>query len=89
MKEGLDYELLDGEQKLVLANKKRERGNFYYQQSDYVFAINSYDLALKIVNSSSKGVYKEIWLTTCFLLHSHICSHENCTAPNYAKVYLV
>ncbi|XP_044134808.1 peptidyl-prolyl cis-trans isomerase FKBP8 [Bufo gargarizans] len=54
VKDGPDLELLTGQEKLVLANKKRERGNFYYQQADYVFAINSYDIALKIVNSSSK-----------------------------------
>ncbi|KAM5194092.1 peptidyl-prolyl cis-trans isomerase FKBP8 [Mantella aurantiaca] len=54
VKDGPDLELLSGQQKLDLANKKRERGNFYYQQMDYVFAINSYDIALKIVNSSSK-----------------------------------
>ncbi|XP_073542481.1 peptidyl-prolyl cis-trans isomerase FKBP8 isoform X1 [Phyllobates terribilis] len=54
VKDGPDLELLTGQKKLALANKKRERGNFYYQQADYVFAINSYDLALRIVNSSSK-----------------------------------
>ncbi|CAJ0944529.1 unnamed protein product [Ranitomeya imitator] len=54
VKEGPDLELLTGQEKLALANKKRERGNFYYQQADYVFAINSYDIALRIVNSSSK-----------------------------------
>ncbi|XP_018412986.1 PREDICTED: peptidyl-prolyl cis-trans isomerase FKBP8 [Nanorana parkeri] len=54
VKDEPDLELLTGQQKLDLANKKRERGNYYYQQADYVFAINSYDIALKIVNSSSK-----------------------------------
>lgn len=54
VKDGPDLELLTGQERLNLANKKRERGNFYYQQADYVFAINSYDIALKIVNSSSK-----------------------------------
>ncbi|XP_053558936.1 peptidyl-prolyl cis-trans isomerase FKBP8 [Bombina bombina] len=53
-KDSPDLELLTGQEKLDLANRKRERGNFYYQQADYVFAINSYDIALKIVNSSSK-----------------------------------
>ncbi|XP_053321691.1 peptidyl-prolyl cis-trans isomerase FKBP8 [Spea bombifrons] len=52
--DGPDLELLTGQEKLELANRKRERGNFYYQKADYVFAINSYDIALKIVNSSSK-----------------------------------
>ncbi|XP_072261141.1 peptidyl-prolyl cis-trans isomerase FKBP8 isoform X2 [Pyxicephalus adspersus] len=54
VKDGTDLELLTGQQKLDLANKKRERGNFYFQQADYVFAINSYDIALRTVNSSSK-----------------------------------
>ncbi|MEE6488255.1 hypothetical protein FKM82_015169 [Ascaphus truei] len=53
-KDAPDLELLTGREKLDLANRKRERGNFYYQQADYVFAINSYDIALKNVNSSSK-----------------------------------
>ncbi|KAM4707951.1 peptidyl-prolyl cis-trans isomerase FKBP8 [Discoglossus pictus] len=53
-RDGPDLELLTGQEKLDLANRKRERGNFYYQQADYVFAINSYDIALNIVNSSSK-----------------------------------
>ncbi|KAM3939960.1 peptidyl-prolyl cis-trans isomerase FKBP8 isoform 1-T3 [Leptodactylus fuscus] len=54
VKDVSDLELLTGQEKLTLANKKRERGNFYYQQADYMFAINSYDIALGIVNSSSK-----------------------------------
>ncbi|XP_064353712.1 peptidyl-prolyl cis-trans isomerase FKBP8 isoform X1 [Dromaius novaehollandiae] len=49
-----DLELLDGKEKIGLANRKRERGNFYYQQADYVLAINSYDIALKVIGSSSK-----------------------------------
>ncbi|KAE8632149.1 hypothetical protein XENTR_v10001452 [Xenopus tropicalis] len=54
VQDGPDLENLSGQEKLNLANKKRERGNFYYQQADYVFAINSYDIALNVVNSSSK-----------------------------------
>ena len=50
-----DLELLSGKEKIGLANRKRERGNFFYQQADYVLAINSYDIALKIIGSSSKG----------------------------------
>ena len=50
-----DLELLSGREKIGLANRKRERGNFYYQQADYVLAINSYDIALKVISSSSKG----------------------------------
>ncbi|XP_061456971.1 peptidyl-prolyl cis-trans isomerase FKBP8 [Rhineura floridana] len=49
-----DLELLSGKEKIELANRKRERGNFYYQRADYMLAINSYDIALKIVSSSSK-----------------------------------
>ncbi|XP_074834291.1 peptidyl-prolyl cis-trans isomerase FKBP8 [Carettochelys insculpta] len=49
-----DLELLSGREKIQLANRKRERGNFYYQQADYVLAINSYDIALKAIDSSSK-----------------------------------
>ncbi|NXX99809.1 FKBP8 isomerase, partial [Centropus bengalensis] len=49
-----DLELLRGKEKIELANRKRERGNFFYQQADYVLAINSYDIALKVIGSSSK-----------------------------------
>ncbi|CAI5798788.1 peptidyl-prolyl cis-trans isomerase FKBP8 [Podarcis lilfordi] len=49
-----DLELLSGKEKIELANRKRERGNFHYQRADYVLAINSYDIALKIIGSSSK-----------------------------------
>ncbi|NWH82217.1 FKBP8 isomerase, partial [Piaya cayana] len=49
-----DLELLSGKEKIKLANRKRERGNFFYQQADYVLAINSYDIALKVIGSSSK-----------------------------------
>ncbi|KFV08597.1 Peptidyl-prolyl cis-trans isomerase FKBP8, partial [Pterocles gutturalis] len=49
-----DLELLGGKEKIELANRKRERGNFFYQQADYVLAINSYDIALKVIGSSSK-----------------------------------
>ncbi|NXQ34465.1 FKBP8 isomerase, partial [Alaudala cheleensis] len=49
-----DLELLSGRDKIQLANRKRERGNFFYQQADYVLAINSYDIALRILGSSSK-----------------------------------
>ncbi|XP_067416887.1 peptidyl-prolyl cis-trans isomerase FKBP8 [Emydura macquarii macquarii] len=49
-----DLELLSGRDKIQLANRKRERGNFYYQQAEYVLAINSYDIALKAIASSSK-----------------------------------
>lgn len=51
-----DLELLSGKEKVELANRKRERGNYFYQQADYVLAINSYDIALKVITSSSKGI---------------------------------
>ncbi|XP_053152538.1 peptidyl-prolyl cis-trans isomerase FKBP8-like [Hemicordylus capensis] len=49
-----DLELLGGKEKAELANRKRERGNVHYQRADYVLAINSYDIALKVVGSNSK-----------------------------------
>ncbi|XP_060086542.1 peptidyl-prolyl cis-trans isomerase FKBP8-like, partial [Heteronotia binoei] len=49
-----DLELLSGKEKVELANRKRERGNSHYQRADYVLAINSYDIALKVIGSSSK-----------------------------------
>lgn len=64
-----DLELLSGKEKVELANRKRERGNFFYQQADYVLAINSYDIALKIISSSSKGTcllqQRVPWLPSC------------------------
>ncbi|NXG15481.1 FKBP8 isomerase, partial [Grallaria varia] len=49
-----DLELLSGKEKIQLANRKRERGNYFYQQADYVLAVNSYDIALRIIGSNSK-----------------------------------
>ncbi|XP_051893550.1 peptidyl-prolyl cis-trans isomerase FKBP8 [Pristis pectinata] len=54
VKDGPDIELLSGKERLLLANKKRERGNAYFLRNEYVFAINSYDIALNFANSSSK-----------------------------------
>ncbi|XP_030073904.1 peptidyl-prolyl cis-trans isomerase FKBP8 [Microcaecilia unicolor] len=54
VRDGPDLELLTGQEKNELVNRKRERGNFYYQQAEYVFAINSYEIALKIINSNCK-----------------------------------
>ncbi|XP_007443923.1 peptidyl-prolyl cis-trans isomerase FKBP8 isoform X1 [Python bivittatus] len=54
-----DLECLSGKEKISLANRKRERGNFHYQRADYVLAVNSYDLALKIINSNSKVDFSE------------------------------
>ncbi|KAM6921987.1 peptidyl-prolyl cis-trans isomerase FKBP8 [Xenentodon cancila] len=49
-----DLELLPPEEKIALANQKRERGNVFYQRGDYAFAVNSYSIALQITESSSK-----------------------------------
>uniref|UniRef100_H3ACC8 peptidylprolyl isomerase n=1 Tax=Latimeria chalumnae TaxID=7897 RepID=H3ACC8_LATCH len=54
VQDGPDLELLPGKGKIKLANQKRERGNYYYQRADYVFAISSYDLAINVTDSSSK-----------------------------------
>ncbi|XP_063146867.1 peptidyl-prolyl cis-trans isomerase FKBP8 [Candoia aspera] len=54
-----DLELLSGKEKISLANRKRERGNFHYQRADYVLAANSYDVALKVINSNSKVDFSE------------------------------
>ncbi|XP_041061175.1 peptidyl-prolyl cis-trans isomerase FKBP8 [Carcharodon carcharias] len=57
--DGPDIELISGKERLLLANKKRERGNVYFLRSEYVFAISSYDIALNIVNSTSKVDFVE------------------------------
>ncbi|KAJ8371575.1 hypothetical protein AAFF_G00307230 [Aldrovandia affinis] len=51
--EATDLELLPPE-RIALADRKRERGNVYYQRGDYAFAVNSYAIALQITESSSK-----------------------------------
>lgn len=50
-----DLELLPPSERISLASKKRERGNFHYQRGDYAFAVNSYGIALQITEASSKG----------------------------------
>ncbi|XP_038633558.1 peptidyl-prolyl cis-trans isomerase FKBP8 [Scyliorhinus canicula] len=57
--DGPDIEFLTGKERLLLANKKRERGNFCFLRNEYVFAISSYDIALNIVNSTSKVDFAE------------------------------
>uniref|UniRef100_A0A8C4TEL4 peptidylprolyl isomerase n=1 Tax=Erpetoichthys calabaricus TaxID=27687 RepID=A0A8C4TEL4_ERPCA len=49
-----DLEDMTPQEKIELADKKRERGNFYYQRGDYVFAVNSYTIAQKVTGSSSR-----------------------------------
>ncbi|XP_036378755.1 peptidyl-prolyl cis-trans isomerase FKBP8 isoform X1 [Megalops cyprinoides] len=49
-----DLELLSPSERIALAGQKRERGNHYYQRGDYAFAVNSYNIALQITESSSK-----------------------------------
>ncbi|KAK3562076.1 hypothetical protein QTP86_027184, partial [Hemibagrus guttatus] len=52
--DALDLELLPPSERISLASKKRERGNFHYQRGDYAFAVNSYGIALQITEASSK-----------------------------------
>lgn len=50
-----DVELLPPSERISLASRKRERGNFHYQRGDYAYAVNSYGIALQITEASSKG----------------------------------
>ncbi|KAM7142651.1 peptidyl-prolyl cis-trans isomerase FKBP8 isoform 3-T3 [Molossus nigricans] len=54
--DGPDLEMLTGQERVALANRKRECGNAHYQRADFVLAANSYDLAIKAITSSAKGV---------------------------------
>lgn len=49
-----NLELLPSNEKIALADHKREKGNVHYQRGDYAFAVNSYSIALQIAESSSK-----------------------------------
>ncbi|KAI1882840.1 hypothetical protein AGOR_G00239050 [Albula goreensis] len=49
-----DLELLTPPERIALADRKRERGNVYYQRGEYAFAVNSYGIALQVTESSSK-----------------------------------
>ncbi|XP_049585289.1 peptidyl-prolyl cis-trans isomerase FKBP8 isoform X2 [Syngnathus scovelli] len=49
-----DLELLPPQEKIALADGKREKGNVHYQRGDFAFAINSYSIAQQITESSSK-----------------------------------
>ncbi|PNI50453.1 FKBP8 isoform 13, partial [Pan troglodytes] len=51
---GPDLEMLTGQERVALANRKRECGNAHYQRADFVLAANSYDLAIKAITSSAK-----------------------------------
>lgn len=53
--DGPDLEMLSGQERVALANRKRECGNAHYQRADFVLAANSYDLAIKAITSSAKG----------------------------------
>lgn len=53
--DGPDLEMLTGQERVALANRKRECGNAHYQRADFVLAANSYDLAIKAITSSAKG----------------------------------
>ncbi|XP_056304074.1 peptidyl-prolyl cis-trans isomerase FKBP8 [Danio aesculapii] len=52
--EALDLELMPPSERIILANRKRERGNVHYQRADYAFAVNSYGIALQIAEASSR-----------------------------------
>uniref|UniRef100_A0A2I3H4A8 FKBP prolyl isomerase 8 n=1 Tax=Nomascus leucogenys TaxID=61853 RepID=A0A2I3H4A8_NOMLE len=52
--DGPDLEMLTGQERVALANRKRECGNAHYQRADFVLAANSYDLAIKAITSSAK-----------------------------------
>nr|AAI52651.1 FK506 binding protein 8 [Danio rerio] len=52
--EALDLELMPPSERIILANRKRERGNVHYQRADYAFAVNSYGIALQITETSSR-----------------------------------
>nr|XP_020139363.1 peptidyl-prolyl cis-trans isomerase FKBP8 [Microcebus murinus] len=52
--DGPDLETLSGQERVALANRKRECGNAHYQRADFVLAANSYDLAIKAITSSAK-----------------------------------
>ncbi|XP_058419773.1 peptidyl-prolyl cis-trans isomerase FKBP8 isoform X5 [Diceros bicornis minor] len=52
--DGPDLEMLTGQERVALANRKRECGNAHYQRADFVLAANSYDLAIKAITSSTK-----------------------------------
>lgn len=52
--EALDLELMPPSERIILANRKRERGNVHYQRTDYAFAVNSYGIALQITEASSR-----------------------------------
>lgn len=47
--------MLSGQERVALANRKRECGNAHYQRADFVLAANSYDLAIKAITSNAKG----------------------------------
>ncbi|XP_061098423.1 peptidyl-prolyl cis-trans isomerase FKBP8-like [Conger conger] len=49
-----DLELLTPPERIALADRKRERGNAFYQRADYAAAVNAYALALQVAESSSK-----------------------------------
>lgn len=55
VEDGPDLEMLSGQERVALANRKRECGNAHYQRADFVLAANSYDLAIKAITSNAKG----------------------------------
>ncbi|TGZ70007.1 hypothetical protein CRM22_003413 [Opisthorchis felineus] len=44
------YSSLSDQERLSMADQKRERGNYYYRREEYAFAVNSYNKALKLLS---------------------------------------
>lgn len=55
-KEESDLESRTFEQKKQVGNKKRERGNFWYERNEYNLAIQLYRRALEYLDESSGGI---------------------------------
>ncbi|KAA3676036.1 FK506-binding protein 8 [Paragonimus westermani] len=45
------YATMSNEERVRIADQKRERGNCYYRREEYAFAVNSYNKALKILTA--------------------------------------
>ncbi|CAH8464159.1 unnamed protein product [Heterobilharzia americana] len=43
------YSSMSSSERLVVANRKKDRGNYYYKRDEFAFAIDSYNKALKIL----------------------------------------
>ncbi|KAF6773556.1 hypothetical protein AHF37_06544 [Paragonimus kellicotti] len=45
------YATMSNEERVRIADQKRERGNYHYRREEYAFAVNSYNKALKILTA--------------------------------------